>query len=119
MTTTTNLADFGTREIRMAADLLSAYADGGLPDDFYNEDVTVMMNQNSGNVFLTNAEFQVAMMVDGKLESFYSSPYEGKEGFFDELLEEYADMHEEDKEWFRDLAEAVNRADELPQDEEE
>lgn len=119
MTTTTNLADFGFREIKMARDLLDAYINNGLPEDFEQSGVTVMMNQNSGNVFLTNDEFQVAMESDGKLYSFYSSPYEGKEGSFDDLLAEYGDMHSEDQEWFKELAERLSREEELPADEEE
>ena len=52
----------------------------------------------------------------GKLElfSFYSSPYEGKEGSFDALLEEYKEMHPEDQEWFQQIADNINRSDELP-----
>jgi len=109
MSTTTNLADFAYREIKMARDLLDAWVNNGLPEDFEQNGVTVMMNMNSGNVFLTNDEFQVAMLNGDELESFYTSPYEGREGFFDDLLDEYEDMHKEDKEWFRDIAE--NRGD--------
>lgn len=118
MTTTTNLADFGYREIKMARDLLDAWMNNGLPSDFEGSGVVVMMNQNSGDVFLTNEEFQVAMESGGKLYSFYNSPYEGKEGSFEDLLAEYAGMHEEDKEWFKDLADTLGRGDELPADEE-
>jgi hypothetical protein len=119
MTTTTNLADFGYREIKMARDLLDAYINNGLPEDFDDSGVTVMMNRDSGNVFLTNEEFQVAMESDGKLYSFYNSPYEGKEGSFEDLLAEYPNMHPEDQEWFDMLAGALGREDELPADEEE
>jgi hypothetical protein len=118
-TTTTNLSNFGFREIKMARDLLSAWVDQGLPDDFVDEEVAIMMNQNSGNVFLTNAEYQVAMLRAEHIESFYTSPYEGREGFFDELVEVYADMHHEDQEWFKDLAESLGRTDELPEDTDE
>lgn len=80
--------------------------------------VTVMFNQNSGNVFLTNEDFDVAMEIEGKLYSFYTSPYEGKEGSFEDLLLEFPNMHEEDQQWFKELAERINRSDELPADEE-
>lgn len=119
MTTTTNLADFGFREIKMARDLLDAWVNNGLPEDFSTEGVHLMMNQNSGNVFLTNEEFEVAMESDGKLYSFYTSPYEGREGSFEDLLAEWDDMHEEDKEWFRCIANNIGRKDELPGNEEE
>jgi hypothetical protein len=83
--TTTDLAQFGWREKKMAAELLKAMVDQGLPGDFYDEKVTVMMNRHSGNVFLTNEDFQVAMMNGGELESFYSCPECGYEGFKDEM----------------------------------
>ena len=84
--TTTNLSDFGYRELKMLEELLRAIREQGLPEDFYNNEVHPMMNLNSGNVFLTNSEYQVAMMNGDKLESFYTLSYHGNEGFFDELL---------------------------------
>ena len=89
MSTTTNLADFGYRELDMAADLLKAYANGKGPDSFDTEGVTLMMNQNSGNVFLTNDECQVLMMNCDDLEEWYFTPYAGHEGFADDLKAEY------------------------------
>lgn len=107
--TTTDLADFGAREKEIAEQLLRAMRVSGLPEDFEDREVTVMFNTMSGNVFLTNSEYQVAMLVDeedtDKLASFYSTPYEGREGFFEELKEEYKYMHPEDQEWFRQLNE--------------
>ena len=65
-------------------------------------------------MFLTNSEYQVAVCSEterGKyLESFYSSPYQGLEGTFDELAEEYNQMHEEDKSWFEDLAKSLGQS---------
>lgn len=87
--TTTNFAEFGWRERKLAAELLTASCKQGFPQDFYDEDVQIMMNKNSGNVFFTNSEYQVAMMNGDDLESFYSLPYSGIEGFKDELLDEY------------------------------
>lgn len=101
--TTTDLSKFGAREREMASELLSAMRVSGLPEDFEDSEVTVMFNTMSGNVFLTNSEYQVAMMNGDKLESFYSSPYGGREGYFEELKDEYIDMHPEDQEWFREL----------------
>jgi hypothetical protein len=85
-TTTTDLSKFGWRERKMAAELLTAACDQGFPDDFEDDEVTIMMNMNSGNVFFTNSEYQVAMMNGDKLESFYSCPECGHEGFKDEIL---------------------------------
>ena len=112
MTVTTNLSEFGWRELKLARDLLSAIIDQRLPEDFYDDKVEVAFNQHSGYVFLTNSEYQVALInpSTNKLESFYSSPYEGREGFLNDLVEEYQDMHPEDQEWLRDIAEQNNVA---------
>ena len=102
-TYTEDLADFGYREQRAAQDLFEAWKLNGLPVDFWNNGVKIGFNMNSGYVFLTNSDYQVAMCTTNEqdqleLYSFYTSPYEGKEGSFDELLEEYEDMHPEDQE---------------------
>ena len=83
--TTTNLSDFGHRERAMAEELLHAWNSGKLPEDFYDDEVTIMMNTYSGNVFLTNSEYQVAMMNGDTLEMFYSCPECGHEGFKEEF----------------------------------
>ena len=83
--TTTDLAKFGYREIKMASALLNAWVNKGLPEDFDNDAVTIMMNTHSGNVFLTNSDFQVAMINGDKLESFYSCPICGHEGFKEDM----------------------------------
>lgn len=83
--TTTDMAKFGSRERKLAAKLLTASVEQGFPNDFNDDEVTVTMNTNSGNVFLTNSDFQVAMMNGNKLESFYSCPECGHEGFKEEM----------------------------------
>jgi hypothetical protein len=83
--TTTDLSNFGYRERKMAAELLTASVEQGFPDDFEDDGVTVMMNRNSGNVFLTNSNYQVAMMNGNKLESWYTCPYCGHEGFKEDM----------------------------------
>ena len=86
--TTTDFSKFGYREREMAEELLKAWREQGLPDDFDNDSVIIMMNFYSGNVFLTNADYQVAMMNGDALESFYTDFETGEEGFKDELKEE-------------------------------
>jgi hypothetical protein len=97
MTTTTNFADFGWRERKMASELLNASLEQGFPEDFSQDRVTIMMNMNSGNVFFTNDEYEVAMMNGDKLESFYNLPYSGEEGFKDDFEDrDRTDFHYED-----------------------
>ena len=111
---TENLSDFGLIELEEARNILDAMIDNGVPSDFENEGVRIAFNRMSGMVFLTNSEYQVAVYSEterGKyLESFYSSPYEGLEGTFEELAEQFKDMNEEDQSWFKDLAISLDRA---------
>lgn len=86
--TTTDFAKFGARERKLAEELLKAWREQGLPSDFYGDEVTIMCNLHSGNVFLTNSEFQVAMMNGENLESFYTDFETGEEGFKNELSNE-------------------------------
>ncbi|MDN3069156.1 hypothetical protein, partial [Enterococcus faecalis] len=51
------------------------------------------------------------------LESWYTTPHEGREGFFSDLCEEYPDMHETDRADLRELAEILGRSSEIPDDE--
>jgi hypothetical protein len=101
--TTTDLSEFGMREIIEANKLLTAWVNNGLPNDFYDDGVTIMMNKNSGNVFLANSEYQVAMEDGGKLYSFYSTPYNGIEGSYEDLMADYENMSNEDKEYMDQL----------------
>jgi hypothetical protein len=88
MIITTDLSKFGMREIKELKDILTAWVNNGLPHDFNHDGVHPMFNMNSGNVFLTNEDYQVAMMSGGELESFYSCPECGHEGFFYEMANE-------------------------------
>jgi hypothetical protein len=107
MSTTTNFAEFGWRERKMAAKLLTASCEQGFPSDFEDDEVIIMMNQNSGNVFFTNSEYQVAMMNGDTLESFYTTPYSGHEGFAEDLKAEYESdgdsWNQEDVDYLIDL----------------
>lgn len=83
--TTTDLKDFGFRELKLAASLLHAYCES--PPDFLCGGVHLMMNTHSGYVFLTDEDFGVAMMNGDQLEQFHSCPECGMEGFADELTD--------------------------------
>jgi hypothetical protein len=79
--TTTDISKFGYSEIKELTKILNAWIEDGLPDDFYRDEVHPMMNMNSGHVFLTNLEYEVAMMNGDKLESWYHCAECGHEGF--------------------------------------
>ena len=102
---TEDLTKFGYRELEEAGKLLSAIGKG-LPDDFDDDGIKVGFNMNSGYVVLTNAEFQVAMLDEesGELYSFYTTPYGGYEGSYQELLDQIDDMHHEDQEYLKEIA---------------
>ena len=81
MTTTTDLAKFGSSERKELVRLLNAWREQDLPEGFYDDEVVPMMNTESGSVFLTNPEYQVAMMNGDKLERWNYCNYCGNEGF--------------------------------------
>ena len=114
--TTTNLAEFGWRELSEAGAILVAYADKkDICPYFSHCDIQLMLNKNSGNVFLTDDSGNVLMLNGDYLEGFYSSPYEGYEGFFDDLVDFWdTTWHEEDNKWLYQLAEDLNELDQLP-----
>ena len=60
-----------------------------------------MMNLYSGNVFLTNSEYEVAMMNGDKLESWYFCPYFGHEGFLEDMSHE--EQHDTCREYLNDI----------------
>ncbi len=98
-TTSTNLSDFGNRERELARELLKAWNEQGLPEDFEDENIQIMMNFNSGFVFLTNDYCQVAMMNGDKLELFYTLPYSGEEGFAEDFKDVKKEDYEEPEDW--------------------
>ena len=86
--TTTDFSKFGYRERNIAEQILHVWNNRGLPEGFLDDEVVIMFNTHSGNVFLTNADFQVAMMNGDNLEIFYTDFETGEEGFLEDLSEE-------------------------------
>ena len=82
---TTDLTKFGFRELEMMEELSKAWRTQGLPVDFWDEGVHIAFNTHSGYVFLTNSDFQAAMMNGDNLESHYFCPYCGHEGFKEDM----------------------------------
>lgn len=100
---TENLAEFGYREIKELSDILNAWVNHGLPDNFYGDQVRPAFNKNSGYVFLVNSDYDVAMLTcEAKLEKWHTLPYSGEEGFLSDLLAlDREDMHEDDIDYLR------------------
>ena len=86
-------------------EILQLWDASGLPDCFYDDGVKFAFNRTSGNVFLVNSDYQCVMINDGKLSMFYSTPYNGEEGFLSDLLAQSPDKyHDEDAEYIRECA---------------
>src|SRR3990167_4830903 len=75
---TSDLSRFGLKELDVAGDLLKNFANGANKETQEGEielgdGVRLMFNHNSGNVFLSDEDLNVAMLNDsGKLEMFLS-----------------------------------------------
>jgi hypothetical protein len=87
---TRDLSKFGFREIGIAAELLTKYADGrqswASAEDDLDDGVAVEFNPNSGEVFLADEDYRTAMVNrDGKLENWIYCSNCGVEGFRSEL----------------------------------
>ena len=106
---------FGYRELYEAGQLLSFYSGDPvsamtpLARDYFAQYgysgsyVKVGFNANSGNVFLMDDDYNVLMMNDGKLDLFITTPYSGEEGFYDDLMDIYDELEEEDQEYLDSL----------------
>lgn len=84
---TSDLGLFGYRELGMAGDLLSALSrcSEGSPwtdtTEYLGDGIHVCFNRSSGNVFLSDEDYNVAMMNGDTLEDWFVCPYCGHEGF--------------------------------------
>lgn len=99
-TTFANLENFGYREISEAINLMNAYVKHGTPDWFYEDGVSIEFNPSSGNVFLTNSEYQVLMANDdGTLYGWHYLGYHGYEGSAEDLYVEWSRGYIEIEDW--------------------
>ena len=80
---TSDLSEFGYIEIKEAARLLNAYVQER--PEFLNSQIKIFFNKNSGCVFLSDEDFNVAMMNGDKLEQWFSCPSCGHEGFKEDM----------------------------------
>lgn len=96
---TRNLEEFGYAEREEAGRLLSALGTSKDNTEFLGDGVAVEFNPYSGNVFLVDEDYNVAMMDGDYLEDFHTCPNCGGEGIApefredntDECCQEYAD----------------------------
>ena len=108
-TYTENMADIMACSIerKEVLAIMKAWDKNGLPDNFYDEGVRFAFNKNSGYVFLINDDYQCLMMNGDVLEEFYTSPYDGHEGFINDLFDDYMSdtdsWHIEDAEWLLEI----------------
>ncbi len=101
---TSDLAEFGNRELDEVEKLIKAKNKSGFPEDFYDKDVAIFFNKNSGYVFFSNEDCQVCLCdEDGDLFSWYNTPYEGEEGFIFDLADRYYELHAEDRKYVKEI----------------
>lgn len=81
MSTTRDLTDFGHRERLKLIEILQAWENNGLPDDYSLSGVVPEMNQSTGNVYLINYEGVKTRAYKGKLEIWYECVTCAHEGF--------------------------------------
>lgn len=94
-----DLAIFGERELLLASDLLRSYTLAGQrrdgvnfnyrPESWDDSAVKLAFNPNSGEVFLTNEEYQVLVNTDDGVAMWYFTPYYGVEGTLEEIAEAF------------------------------
>lgn len=96
---TADLSRFGKREIELAKDLLDAYLKQGA--DFLGEGITLNFNMDSGYVFLSDSDYNVAMINDDKLEQWFSCPNCGHEGFLEDM--EHGEDDKECQEYLKEI----------------
>ena len=88
-TVTKDLARFGSRELRMAAELLTAYrTDADQTEALTGDGLAVWMNRESGYVFLCDEDYNTAMMSGDRLVDFLTCGYCGHEGVRSEVADD-------------------------------
>ncbi len=105
---TTDLADFGSSEKATAGELLSALNTDKDLTHFLGDGVKLYLNKNSGFVFLSDEDYNTAMIDDeGHLRDFHSCPICGSEGFLEDLHDGVEELDSECQEWFDNLVEVI------------
>jgi len=90
MTVTKDLSQFGLRERNMAKELLSVYGTDKDITEHLGDGIEVWFNMNSGCVFLSDEDYNTAMINGDKLEDFINCGNCGHEDFSSEFIGEYS-----------------------------
>ena len=115
MNVTTNLSDFGAREIELASELLNQLVNRNTTElfdkYFTNKGTQLFFNTQSGYVFLSDEVYNVGMINpdNGMLDLYITTGYSGTEGFINELMSEFDDLHPEDQEELLELNGELNK----------
>ena len=109
------LSLLGYRECGMFAQLLEAWSDqnlSSLAKKYFEGLEDWGFNPNSGFVFLVDQAYNVLMFNEsiGKLDLFLSTPYEGQEGFIEDLLNEYEYLEYQDKKFVKEYYSSLSQA---------
>lgn len=88
---TKDYSEFGHREKEMARDLLQAYGTNDDKTEYLGQGVEVYFNLHSGYVFLSDEDYNVAIMNGSTLEDFIHCPDCGGEGVASEFAEDNTD----------------------------
>ena len=100
------------RELRLQDELLKLYRCNRLTtlaSNTFGELKRVGFNANSGNVWIEDEDSNCLMVNGEELDLHIFTPYDGIEGFLDDILEEYDldDLHPEDKEYIENLKASI------------
>lgn len=101
---TSDLSKFGYREYGILADIFKALSERKVTPQFnaFFDDsaINIGFNSGSGCVYLTDSDYNCAMLNGDKLDLFISTSYGGYEGFLSDLVDECSDSwHNEDIEY--------------------
>ena len=107
-----DLSTLGNRELLIATELLKAYAENNKTEVFkerFYKLKDIGYNNYSGDVFLTDENSNCGMLNDGIIDLYFSLPYDGKEGFLQDLVNDY-DPHSLDKEDLKQMLDYIKDA---------
>lgn len=105
----TNFSNFGRQELLTASKLLELYANDALTpvaNNYFNDLQSVQFNSQSGCVYLIDEDYQCLVYNDDlkMLDLWLVTPYNGEEGFLDDLVELVDTLHPEDLRYLLDFS---------------